>query len=300
MTFRLLQIVASCGLLIALFWWIDPAPILDRLAQARAGWLALGLLGLVLSTLSMARRWQMTAHRLGMDMPYMTALREYYLSQFLNSVLPGGVLGDVGRAVRARNRGTLASAGQSVLAERLIGQVAILAITGLGLTVARLLPGGPDWPWYVLLALPGAVLVAALAGWLTGRAGRVGRFAGLVVALLRVPAILAHAVLAAGLLIFSLYACARATGTIIPPEGWFVVLPLILSAMIIPLSVAGWGWREAAAAALVPMVGASPAAGLAMGLCYGALMALASLPAALFLFASTDPATGAAGRDPGP
>lgn len=108
--------------------------------------------------------------------------------------------------------------------------------------------------------------------------------------MLRAPAILGHALLATGLLIFSLYACARATGTVIPPEGWATVLPLILCAMLIPLSVAGWGWREAAAAALMPMIGAAPAAGIALGLCYGALMFLASLPAVFFVFAGAKPA----------
>lgn len=100
--FRLFQVVASVGLLAGLLWWMDAAPILTRLTQAHAGWLAAALAGLILSTLSMAHRWQMTARRLGLPMPYLLALREYYLSQFLNSVLPGGVLGDVGRAIRAR------------------------------------------------------------------------------------------------------------------------------------------------------------------------------------------------------
>lgn len=287
--FRLFQVVASVGLLAGLLWWMDAAPILTRLTQAHAGWLAAALAGLILSTLSMAHRWQMTARRLGLPMPYLLALREYYLSQFLNSVLPGGVLGDVGRAIRARGRGTLRLAGQSVLAERLIGQVAIFAITGLGLGVAWMLPGGPDWPWPVALALPFVIMAGVVAFGVARHSGVVGRFLRLLGVLLRDPLILLHAVLAALLLIFSLYACARATGTIIPPEGWFTVLPLILCAMLVPLSVAGWGWREAAAVALVPMVGASPAAGLAMGLCYGALMFLASLPAVFFLFAGTEP-----------
>jgi uncharacterized membrane protein YbhN (UPF0104 family) len=285
--FRLFQFAVSIGLLAGLFWWMDAAPILASVTQAHAGWLAASLAGLILSTLSMAHRWQLTARRLGMAMPYLLALREYYLSQFLNSVLPGGVLGDVGRAIRARGRGNLRRAGQSVLAERLIGQVAVFAITGLGLSAAWLWPGGPDWPWPVALALPCVLGAGAMAMVCTRHFGIVGRFVRLVGSLLREPLILLHAVLAAGLLIFSLYACARATGTIIPSEGWFTVLPLILCAMLVPLSVAGWGWREAAAVALVPMVGASPEAGLAMGLCYGALMFLASLPAVFFLFSRT-------------
>jgi len=52
--------------------------------------------------------------------------------------------------------------------------------------------------------------------------------------------------------------------------------------MLIPLSVAGWGWREGAAAALFPMFGASVEAGVAMGICYGTLVLIAALPGVAF------------------
>lgn len=59
--FRLFQFAVSIGFLMGLFWWMDATPILTRVTQAHAGWLAAGLAGLILSTLSMAHRWQMTA-----------------------------------------------------------------------------------------------------------------------------------------------------------------------------------------------------------------------------------------------
>jgi hypothetical protein len=48
--------------------------------------------------------------------------------------------------------------------------------------------------------------------------------------------------------------------------------------MLMPLSVGGWGWREAAAAALFPLAEASAGAGVAAGLAYGAVLLVASLP----------------------
>jgi len=61
------------------------------------------------------------------------------------------------------------------------------------------------------------------------------------------------------------------------------LIPLILTAMLIPLSVAGWGWREGAAAALFPLAGAAPDAGLAASAAFGALMLAAAMPGALWL-----------------
>ena len=54
----------------------------------------------------------------------------YYRSQFLNSVLPGGVLGDVHRGVQAgRDAGDVARGLRAVFWERAAGQVVQLAIT---------------------------------------------------------------------------------------------------------------------------------------------------------------------------
>ncbi len=282
---RVLKLLASAGLLGAMLWWTDTADVGARLAQADRGWLVLSLGALTLATLSMARRWQLTARALSLRIGYGAALREYYLAQLVNAVLPGGVLGDVGRAVRVRGAGDLARAGQSVAAERLMGQVAMFALLALGLLGAVLVPGGIAWPggvWALLVALP-ALCAAVL--WGARKVPATRAFPGLVLRLMRRWEIVLHALLGAGLLILGLYACARATGSVLPPEAWLTVLPLVFCAMLVPLSVAGWGWREGAAAALFPLVGLSANAGVAMGICYGAVMLVSALPALVFLWA---------------
>jgi hypothetical protein len=93
-----------------------------------------------------------------------------------------------------------------------------------------------------------------------------------------------HGVVTTISLIFGFYACARATGTLIPAEGWATLIPLILSAMLIPLSVGGWGWREGAAAAMFPLIGVSADAGIAAGIAYGSVLLIAVLPAGFILF----------------
>ncbi len=279
-----IKLLASAALMAAMLWWTDTAEVGARLARADWVWLAVSLVALTLATLSMARRWQLTAQALEIPIGFGAAVREYYLAQLINSVLPGGVLGDVGRAVRVRRQADLARAGQSVAAERLMGQVAMFALLALGLIGAVLVPGGIAWPggvWALLAALP---VLGAVAVWVARRFEATRSFPGLVWRLIGHRRILMHALLGALLLIGGLYAAARATGSVIPPEGLLTVLPLVFCAMLVPLSVGGWGWREGAAAALFPVIGLDANAGVAMGICYGAIMLVSALPGLAFLW----------------
>ncbi|WP_236744257.1 lysylphosphatidylglycerol synthase transmembrane domain-containing protein [Marinobacter similis] len=76
-----------------------------------------------------AWRWRYTAKRLGLQMSYSRAFREYYLASFLNQVLPGGVMGDVGRAWRhSRETDKKLGAVHAVIIERLSGQFALFFV----------------------------------------------------------------------------------------------------------------------------------------------------------------------------
>lgn len=288
---RVAHLGASLLLLVIALWWVSVEDVLARLQSAQPVWLLLAFACLTLSTWSMARRWQRTAEALDLELRYFPALREYYLAQAMNALLPGGVVGDVSRAIRLRGKGDLKRAAQSVVAERVLGQVALLVILTLGMGFALAMPGAIAWPvatgWiFAVSVCVGGVVLAGFA-----LAGPTAAFFRFCLGLLMRPAIAAHTFAAAGLLIFALYACARATGTDVPFEAVVTVLPLVLSAMLIPLSVAGWGWREGAAAALFPLFGASAEAGVTMGICYGGLALIAALPGVGFALSPVDKTT---------
>lgn len=279
---RVFNILVSLALFGLLIWWADADVVLGSLKEASFGWLGLAVLSLTAITFLMALRWQILARVFAVDISYPRAVAEYYIAQVVNTVLPGGVAGDVARALRVRHKADLASAAKSVVADRIVGQVAMFITLGVGLSGALLIPGGIAWPafsWAVI-----AVFVAAAGGavFLSRREGPMAHFFQLVLTSFKDLHLIALALVITALLIFSLYACARATGTLIPPAGWVTLLPLILSAMLIPISVGGWGWREGAAAALFPLIGASPSAGIAMGIAYGLMMMIAALPGLYF------------------
>lgn len=295
---RLVPALAVTGGLLALLWWrAGFAEALGLLAGARPGWLLAALAALGAQTLLSAWRWRLTSERLGQTVRPGRAIAEYYLAQIVNQSLPGGVLGDAGRALRAgrhAGRDGIWVAGQAVLLERLSGQVALLAVLALAAGGTALGVWGPRLPagW----AAAGAVVaVAALGGlallvWrgpaLPGAAGRAladlrrsARLALLARQAWPAQAALSLAGVALNLTAFAFCACA--TGIALTPAETAVLVPPIILAMLMPLTISGWGAREAVAAAALPLVGASPASALAASTAFGLVFLLSALPGAL-------------------
>jgi uncharacterized membrane protein YbhN (UPF0104 family) len=285
-----LRLAVPLALLAVLWHLADGAQVLARLSQADPVWLVAALVALNLQTLLSALRWRQVAAALGARIGLRHAVAEYYLSQLVNQTLPGGVLGDAARAVRAGGPDDLARAAMAVVIERLAGQVVLFALLFTALAVALLLPGGIDWPRGTGLALVAAgVAGAGLCGWFAHRATRGGRFAVAVHRALpgqwRVQLPLGLAILACNLAAFA--CAARATGTALPVEAILTLIPLILTAMLLPLGVGGWGWREGAAAGLFPLAGLGADAGLAASVAFGGLMLVGGLPGLYPLWRAT-------------
>ena len=128
-----LRAAVSIGLLAGLAWWLDLGPVVSRLAQMRFGWVLLAIAISVVQVAVLAWRWRFTAGCLGVDLSYTAAWREYYLSIFLNQVMPGGVVGDVSRAwrqarVQTRQREPAGPAVRAVIFERLSAQAVMTAV----------------------------------------------------------------------------------------------------------------------------------------------------------------------------
>ncbi len=283
--------------LLALLWRAADGPAaLDRLATANWMWLALGLVALIVQTVLSALRWQLTARQLGITLGTGHAIREYYLAQAVNQSLPGGMVGDASRAVRARAQAGLLASGQSVVFERLAGQIAMFLMLTAGFLVTLALPGGLDWPRW--LAVPVAIMIAAglalpplawAATRLPGAAGRaaVGFRAAIGTALLSRSALPGQTALSIGTTLCNLAAfafCARAVGVELGAGAIAALVPLILFTMLIPISISGWGLREGAAAALLPLAGVTASAALAASVAFGLTFAVSALPGIVLMW----------------
>lgn len=280
--------------LLALLWHLADGPaVLARLGRSDPGWLLAALIMTNLQTLLSALRWRLTASRLGLPLPLGQAMGDYYLGALVNQTLPGGVLGDAARALRSRRNG-LRVAAQSVVIERFVGQIALFAVTLTGLALAATQPGtlpapAARLPLILAATLAALVLASRIAArlWpelsrpLTRELWEPLRHSVLAHGVWPRQAALGLAIVACNLLTFDF--CARATGTALPPLALLTLVPLILTAMLVPLSISGWGLREGAAAGLLPLAGIAPEAAIAASVAFGGVILAGSLPGLLFL-----------------
>jgi len=79
---------------------------------------------------------------------------------------------------------------------------------------------------------------------------------------------------------------------------YLAVMPIATVAMVIPISVGGWGVREGVLIAVLGAMGVPQATALTFSMMFGAAVALSSLPAASLLWLRDPLASGRATPDP--
>lgn len=294
----LLQLGVTLVLLGALWRLLDSEDLVHRLRTADPRWLVAGLLLTVPVMLLSALRWCYTARQLDAELGFGHALRELYLSLFLNQILPGGLTGDAIRAWRhgrreaARERQRMGPAIRAVVIERMAGYLSLGPVVLAGVALWPSLPGAAP-AMQIWAPLAGAVLVIGGLGTAlvvfarSGAGGVVDRFftdvrrALLSRRTLGPQAAYALLLLAGYLAMF--YCSAQAAHAPLTLLQLVAIVPAVLLSMAIPLSIAGWGLRETAAVALWAMAGLPAEGALAASILYGLLTLLGSLPGALAL-----------------
>lgn len=278
-------------ILAVLAWRVGTGPLVEGL-RLTTGWpLAAALAITALTTLCCAWRWRLIAGGLGVEMPLRTAVAAYYRSQFLNATLPGGVVGDVHRAVRhGRDVGDLSRSLRAVAWERTSGFVVQLVLTAGVLSLL-------SWPARssVASAAVPAAAVAVVAGvavllYLKGRrpTSRIGRaftsdLRDAVLAPRAWPGILlASTISVLGHAAVFLIAV-RATGADVSPTRLLPLALVVLTASALPTNIAGWGPREGAAAWAFSSIGLGATLGVTVAVVYGMLALVATLPGAVVL-----------------
>jgi glycosyltransferase 2 family protein len=288
------RLLGGVLILAVVVWRVGPGPFLDGLRGLGPGTLLAALAFGAMTTVCSAWRWRAVATALGVGMPLPDATGAYYRSQFLNSVLPGGVVGDVHRGLRhGIDVGDVGRGLRAVFWERVAGQVVQAAIA---LAVLLTLPSP------VQAAMPAvAIAGAAAVGFLlfTGRGvvrhgpvrlARALRAAadGAHGVLLQPPAVrpvMVGSLLVVGGHLGMFLLATRAAGVHGTPQQLLPLALVVLMAAAIPLNVAGWGPREGAAAWVFSATQWGAGAGAAVATAFGVLTLVAVLPGAVVLFA---------------
>lgn len=272
--------------------WVGLEPFLDGLRGLTPGTLLAALVIGAVTTVCSAWRWRVVADALGVGLALPDATAAYYRSQFLNSTLPSGVIGDVHRGLRhGIDVGDLGRGLRAVFWERAAGQVVQAAVA---LAVLLTLPS-PVHGAMPAVAAAGAAAVGLLL--LTGRGVvrqgpvRLARaFSAAAVEARRVllqpptvrPVLVCSLLVVGGYLAMFLLA-ADAAGVSGSPLELLPLALVVLLAAAIPLNVAGWGPREGAAAWVFAATEWGAAAGASVATAFGVLTLVAVLPGALVL-----------------
>jgi glycosyltransferase 2 family protein len=284
------RVAGGAAVIALLVWRVGAGPFVSGLRTVSVpSLLAAAGIGIV-TTMCSAWRWSIVAHNLDVPIPFRRAVAGYYRSQFLNSVLPGGILGDVNRGLRhGRDRGSVTRGLRAVTWERGFGLLVQLA-----LAVAVVAAVASPVRHYLPVALASLGVAATIAVLLLRRSASDRRVTRVLTnirsdvghGLLRrgswVPLVLASVFVVVGHATTFVVA-ARTAGV---TSSTLVLLPValvVLSAMSLPLNIAGWGPREGVSAWLFAATGLGAGRGIATATVYAVMALTATLPGVVVL-----------------
>jgi uncharacterized membrane protein YbhN (UPF0104 family) len=291
---RAVRIAVSAVILTALFWQVGLVDVLATCLRANP-WLLLGAFSLyVVSQTVSAVRWQSLASGVGFAVPLRRTVRIYFMGMFFGLAIPSTLGADGARALYlGQNHPGRARALSSVIFDRLVGLVTLVSVCVGGLLLG---PRG-ELPRSLVLLLVGAglglVVVWLLAPLLARVLPKGQRLRTLIeddlVPYFRDPKLLVRAI---GLSL-SVHALQIATQKVLTDAlglsvslGFVAIYhPLVALAAAIPLTIGGFGLREAAYAYLLPHAGIRPDDAVALGLLWWAIGALGGVLGGL-LYAS--------------
>jgi len=297
-----LKLIVSVVLLTVLIRRSDTLRLWEYVRSASTGWLAAALGLYFLMIVASAWRWGLLLGTQGVRVPAARLTESFLVATFFNNFLPSNIGGDVVRiadtAPAARSR-TVAAA--VVIADRAIGLLGLVLLAALAATAARWT--GPEivssWLlWGGFAAATGLGLAMLLApdrtmgllsplraihpAWVGPRLRQLAD----VLARFRdapgpVVACFAGAVVVQALLVAFYAAVAHGLG--VPVSAWHmaVVVPVSFLAQLLPISLNGFGVREAVFSYYFSRLGAPIEGALVVSLLGAGLVMLFSLTGAL-------------------
>lgn len=245
-----------------------------------------------------ALRWRALARAIGFRTGALRAVRLYFIGMFFGIAIPSTLGNDGIRALHlGREAPGRARALSSVVGDRILGLVTLMGIAAAALALG---PRGELPPW---LAFGLALLSSAtLLGWvlsptLAGHLPAGNRLRTLVegdlTPLFRHRGVLLRAV-GASLIVHSLHILAQkmltvALGLDVGLDFIAIYHPLVVLATAIPITIGGFGLREATYALLLPYAGVAADDAVALSLLWWAIGATGGLLGGLFYLGESSP-----------
>ena len=262
----LVKAIVSIGLLALLFSRVDVSRLWGVARKASLGWLAFALLLYLAMLLASALRWGVLLRAQHVRLPFSFLTQSFLVATFFNNFLPSNIGGDVIRiADSAKAAGSKTLATTVVLIDRGLGVLGLALIAATGATIMQRMAVGPVGPGILwagfglgaIVATPALLMPEAVTKLLQPlrvfhREWVDERIEKLTYALTRfketptaLAACFAGAVVVQAILVLFYVAIARSMNIPIGFAELAVIVPVSFIVQMVPLSVNGFGIREA-------------------------------------------------------
>ncbi|WP_246776290.1 lysylphosphatidylglycerol synthase transmembrane domain-containing protein [Bradyrhizobium sp. CCBAU 53351] len=272
--------MVSAGIIVLVVRDLDLSSLEADLLAVKLHMLALAMALLFAQTFVLCNRWILILRAIGVSLDWVAGWRIVLASAWFNQVLPSG-----GEAVRIwmlrRHRIKWSQTLSSIVADRFIGLLTLgfLILLGMPLLISRIHDT-------VLLSAVAAIVAAAYfgaivlmtLGRLPGRMTavlpvRIMQFAALLEAPLLAragrKALFSSAIVVHLLTVTASYTLAIGVDAGLSALDAFVLVPLVIMAAAVPLSIGGWGIREGAMVGALGLVGIASDKALAISILLG-------------------------------
>jgi uncharacterized membrane protein YbhN (UPF0104 family) len=288
-----LKLAVTAGLI---YWFVLPGidfdTVIDRMDRLSPGLLLIaGALIFFQNAFVVAWRWERVVAAIDRALPPWRLLKATIITLFFNQVLPSTIGGDGMRIWFLRGMGrTIGVAIRSVVIDRLIGFFGLLLLGLLGslYLMARLEDAGPVW--VVAMVSLGGLILIVLAPALVGAMERLPfdrlrqGFETLAreVNLLardrpRLARLVGASILGQLALAGAVYCLARDLEVPLDLLSAFAVVPGVMVAASVPISIAGWGVREATMVVGLGLLGVGQSDAAIISIGFGVLVLIFGL-----------------------
>jgi hypothetical protein len=280
------KILVSAALLYLALRKIDTSNLVSRLGLTSVGWIAFALAMTLLQVLVSALRWREISADCGAPLSVARAARYCMIGSFFNQTLPSSIGGDAMRLwLVGRGPAGWRAAAYSVFVDRAIGLIALAVLIVTSLPWSYRLIGDPHGR-LALLFVDFSALAAAGGFLLLGRLHWPWLKNIRALHHLRACSVITnHAILnrkrawKMALLSLSIHLLAiviawcvvRAIAAPVFFTEIFLLIPPVMLITMLPISIAGWGVREASMALTFGYAGLATGEGVNVSLLYGAV-----------------------------
>jgi uncharacterized membrane protein YbhN (UPF0104 family) len=318
-----IRVLLSIALLWKATSGIDWRSLFDTHIQMQPIWFLAALASMMFAFICGGYRWGLFMQAVGFPRRIRSYIGLYFAGGLINQGLPSTLGGDSYRAITATHLTSTGNLSETkelddelhhsvdlehatpklrlsfsmVLVDRLLGLAGNNLLGGIGLMLggATLAAWGQDLGYAVMaVMLLAGIVIALILAWdpskqllqkLLDRFNMNNAMPGIRLAFAW-PNNIAQACLAIGihfLTILTLLFCLKAYGVDAPIEGLMIGLPALSLLLMLPISISGWGLREATLSSVLALWGVNPSLTVLASISYGAITVLSVLPGAYFL-----------------